>query len=50
MVKKNEKKFNVYRFAGKVGKDVRKYGGYVLAVAGTLLITKSPNIIKKIKK
>lgn len=49
MVKKNEKKFNVYRFAGKVGKDVRKYGGYVLA-AGTLLITKGPDIIKKIKK
>lgn len=47
MVKKNEKKFNVYRFAGKVGKDVRKYGGYVLAA---LLITKGLDIIKKIKK
>lgn len=50
MTKKNEKKFNVYRAAGKVGKSVRKCGGFVLGVAGTLLLTKSLDIIKKIKK
>lgn len=50
MAKKNEKKFNVYRAAGKVGKGVRTCGGYVLAAAGTLLITRGPDIIKKIKK
>lgn len=46
MEKKDEKKFNVYRVAGKVGKGVRKCGGYVLA-AGIWLIL---DIIKKIKK
>ena len=50
MAKKNEKKFNIYRVAGKVGKGVRKCGGYVLAGAVTLLIIKGPDIIKKTKK
>ena len=53
MAKKNEKKFNLYRAAGKVGKSVRKCGDYVLvllAAAGISLITKDPDIIKKIKK
>lgn len=50
MAKKNEKKFNVYRVAGKVGKGVKKCGGYVLAGAVTLLITKGPDIIKKTKQ
>ena len=50
MAKKNEKKFNIYRVAGKVGKGVKKCGDYVLAVAGTLLVTKGSDIIKKTKK
>ena len=50
MAKKNEKKFNVYRVASKVGKGVKKCGSYGLAVVGTLLLTKGSDIIKKIKK
>lgn len=50
MAKKNEKKFNVYRVAGKVGKGVKNCGGFVFGVVGTLLITKRSDIIKKIKK
>ncbi len=50
MAEKSEKKINIYKVAGKVGKSVRKSGGYVLAVAGTWLITKGPEIIKKIKR
>lgn len=46
---KNEKHINIYEVAGKAGKVVRKYGGY-LVVAGTFIITKGPVIIKKIKK
>lgn len=50
MEKKNENKINVYRVAGKVGKGVKKCGNYVLVAVGTLLLTKGPDIIKKIKK
>ncbi|MBD5097337.1 MAG: hypothetical protein HDT40_10190 [Lachnospiraceae bacterium] len=44
-----EKRINIYKVAGKVGKGVKKYGGYVL-VAGWIWITNRSNIIGKIKK
>lgn len=45
-----KKKSNVYEMAGKVGKNVRKYGNYVLASVVPLALTQIPTIIKKIKK
>lgn len=50
MEKKDKKKINIYRVAGKLGKGVKKYGGLILPVAATVLVKKGPEIIKKIKK
>jgi len=50
MDEKNEKRINIYKVAGKVGKSVKKYGGYTLAIVGTFLFTKGSDIIKKTKK
>jgi hypothetical protein len=49
-MEKNEKKINIYEVAGKVGKGVKKCGGYALAIAGTLVLAKGSDVIKKIKK
>ncbi len=49
-MEKNEKKINIYKVAGKVGKGVKKFGGYALAATITFAFTKGPDIIKKIKK
>lgn len=46
---KREKK-NVYEMAGKVGKVIKKGGGLFLAVGGTILLSKGPDLIKKMKK
>lgn len=46
---KKEKGINIYEVAGKVGKGVRKCSGCVLVV-GALIITKCPDLIKKVKK
>lgn len=46
---KKEKK-NIYEMAGKAGKGIKKVGGLLIAVGGTLLLTKGPDLIKKIKK
>lgn len=46
---KKEKK-NIYEMAGKVGKSVKKGGGLLLAVGGTFLLAKGPDLIKKMKK
>lgn len=31
---KNQKKVNIYEMAGKTGKGVKKYGGYVITIIG----------------
>ncbi|MDD3139609.1 MAG: hypothetical protein PHX08_11640 [Lachnospiraceae bacterium] len=46
---KREKK-NVYEMAGKVGKVIKKGGGLFLTVGGTFLLSKGPDLIKKMKK
>lgn len=46
---KREKK-NIYEIAGKVGKGVKKSGSVLVGVALTVLVTKVPDLIKKIKK
>lgn len=49
MAEKNEKKINIYKVAGKVGKRVRKYGGYALAITGGLLVSQVSDYLKKDK-
>ncbi len=43
-------KINVYKVASKVGKGVKKVGGYALAAGVTFMVTKGPDIIKKVRK
>lgn len=49
MAEKNEKKINIYKVAGKVGKRVRMYGGYVLAITGVFLVSQVSDFFKKDK-
>jgi hypothetical protein len=46
---KNEKETNVniYEIAGKVGKKVKKYSGYAVAIVITIAIPKGIDIIKR---
>lgn len=44
---KNQKKVNIYEMAGKAGKGVKKYGGYVITIIGMIGITKVPKNLKK---
>lgn len=50
MNKKDQKKFNIYEFAGKTGNTIKKYGGYALSVGVTLAISKGPDLLKRMKK
>lgn len=49
-MEKNEKKINIYKVVGEVGKGVKKFGGYAIAATIAYVIAKEPDIIKKIKK
>lgn len=47
---KNKKQVNIYEIAGKAGKGVKKYGGYVISIIGIIGVSKAPNIVKNLKK
>ncbi len=52
MAEKNKKEnsVNIYELAGKVGKKVKQYGGYIVAGVMISTIIKGPDLIKKVKK
>ena len=47
---KKDKGINIYEMAGKMGKGVKKCGGYVLSAVVMIVISKGPDLFKKMKE